>query len=97
MLSIRLVEFSGSGSWLVLSRWKMHGTHLLKDSGMAFIRLCMRKDSVKVTTYPTIVEIQSAVSAADQDRISGVSAGGRQAIASKAVSTGVKSVEFLRS
>ncbi len=35
MLSIRLVEFSGSGSWSVLSRRKMRGTPdvpLLKDS-----------------------------------------------------------------
>ncbi len=50
----------------------------------------MKKASVKVTTYPTIVEMQSAVLAADQDRIIGVPAGGRRAIASKAVSTGVK-------
>ncbi len=34
--------------------------------------------------------MQSAVSAADQDRIIGAPAGGRRAIASKAVSTGVK-------
>ncbi len=35
MISIRLVELSGSGSWSGLSRWKGHGTpdvHLLKDS-----------------------------------------------------------------
>ncbi len=53
---------------------------------MAFTRLRRRKASVKVTTYPTIVEIQSAVSAADKDRIIGTPAGGRRAIASKAVS-----------
>ncbi len=40
----------------------------------------------KSQTYPTIVEIQSAVSAADQDRIIGAPAGGRRAIASNAVS-----------
>ncbi len=59
---------------------------------MAFTHLCRRKASVKVTTYPTIVEIQSAVSTADQDRIIGAPAGGRRAIASKAVSTVVKSI-----
>ncbi len=59
---------------------------------MAFTRLCRRKASVKVTTYPTIVEIPSAVSAADQDRIIGAPAGGRRVIASKAVSTGIKSI-----
>ncbi len=35
MLSNRLVEFSGLGSWLVLSRQKMYGmpdVHLLKVS-----------------------------------------------------------------
>ncbi len=35
MISIRLVEFLGSGTWSVLSRRKMRGTpdvHLLKDS-----------------------------------------------------------------
>ncbi len=52
---------------------------------MAFTRLHRRKASVKVTTSPTIVEIQSAVSAADKDRIIGTPAGGRRAIASKAV------------
>ncbi len=57
---------------------------------MALSHLCRRKASVKVTTYPTIVEIQSAVSAADQDRIIGAPVGGRRAVASKAVSTGVK-------
>ncbi len=75
MISIRLVEFSGLGSWSVLSRQKMRGmpdVHLLKDSRMAFTRLGRRKASVKVTTYPTIEEMQSTVSAADQDRISGV-------------------------
>ncbi len=41
--------------------------------------------------------MQSAVSAADQDRIIGASAGGRQAIASKAVSTGVKSISCVPS
>ncbi len=50
----------------------------------------------KVTTYPTIVEIQSAVSAADQDLIIGAPAGGRRAIASKAVSTGCQ-INKLRS
>ncbi len=40
-----------------------------------------------------IVEIQSAVSAADKDRIIGAPAGGRRPIASKAVSTGVKSIK----
>ncbi len=49
------------------------------------------------TTYPTIVEMQSAVSAADQDRIIGAPAGGRRAIASKAVSTGVKSISCVPS
>ncbi len=39
-----------------------------------------------------IVEIQRAVSAADQDRIIGAPAGGRRAIASKAVSTCVKPI-----
>ncbi len=57
---------------------------------MAFTHLCRRKASV--TTYPMIEEIQSAVSAADQDRIIGAPVGGRRAIASKAVSTGVKSI-----
>ncbi len=100
MTSIRLVEFSGSGSWSVLSCWKMRGmpdVHLLKDSWTAFTRLCRRKASVKVTTYPTIVELQSAVSAADQDRMIGVPAGRRRAIASKAVSTGVKSISCVPS
>ncbi len=60
--------------------------HLLRDSWTTFTRLCRRKASVKVTTYPTIVEIQSAVSAADQDRIIGAPAAGRRAIASSAVS-----------
>ncbi len=35
MISIKFVEFSGSGSWSVLSCQKMRGTpdmHLLKDS-----------------------------------------------------------------
>ncbi len=43
------------------------------------------------STYPTIVEIQSAVSAADQDRIIGAPAGGRRAIAST-LSAGVNSI-----
>ncbi len=60
-------------------------------------RLCRRKASVNVTTYPTVVEKQSAVSAADQDRIIGAPAGGRRAIASKAVSTGVKSISCVPS
>ncbi len=95
MISIRLVEFSDSRSWSDLSRRErrgmpdMHLMHLLKDSLTAFTRLCRRKASVKVTTYPTRVKMQSAVSAADQDRIIGVPAGGRRAIASKAVATGV--------
>ncbi len=70
MISIRLVKFSGSGSWSGLPRRKRRVTpdvHLLRDSWMAFTRLCRRKASVKVTTYPTKVEIQSAVSVADQD------------------------------
>ncbi len=95
MISIRLVEFSGSGSWSGLPRRKRRGTpdgYLLRDSWTAFTRLHRRKASVKVTTYPTIVKIQSAVSAADQDRIIGTPAGRRRAIASKAVSTGIKSI-----
>ncbi len=52
--------------------------HLLKDSWTAFTRLCRRKASVKVTTYPTIVEMQSAVSAADQDQIIGARAEGER-------------------
>ncbi len=48
--------------------------------------------SVKVTTYPTIVAMQSTVSAADQDRIIGAPVGGRRVIASKDVSTGVKPI-----
>ncbi len=64
---------------------------------MALTRLCRRKASVKVTTFPTIVEIQSAVSAAEQDRILGAPAGGRRVIASKAVSTGVKSISCVPS
>ncbi len=55
------------------------------------------KTSVKVTTYLTIVETQSAVSVADHDRIIGAPAGGRQAIASIAVSTGVKSISCVPS
>ncbi len=55
------------------------------------------KASVKVTMYPTIVEMQSAVSAADQDRIIGAPAGGRRAIASEAVSTGVESISCIPS
>ncbi len=81
-----------------LSRRKRRGTpdvHLLKDSWTAFTLLCRRKGSVKVTTYPTIVEMQSAVSTADQDRIFGAPAGGRRAIASKAVSTGFKSISCI--
>ncbi len=62
--------------------------YLLKDSWTAFTHLCRMKTSVKVTKYPSIVEIQSAVSAADQDWIIVMPAGGRRAIASKAVSTG---------
>ncbi len=89
MISIRLVEFSGLGSWSGLSRQKRRGT--------AFTRFCRRKASVKVTTYPTIVEMQSAVSAADQDRIIGTPEGGRRAIASKAASTGVKSISCVPS
>ncbi len=57
---------------------------------MAFTRLYRWKTSVKVTMYPTIVEMQNAGSVADQDRIIGAPAGGRRAIASEAVSTGVK-------
>ncbi len=89
MISVRLVEFSGSGSRSGLPRRKRRGTpdvHLLRDSWTTFTRLCRRKASVKFITYPTIVEIQSAVSAADQDRIIGAPAGGRRAIASSAVS-----------
>ncbi len=89
MISVRLVEFSGSGSRSRLPRRKRRGTpdvHLLRDSWTTFTRLCRRKASVKVTTYPTIVEIQSAVSAADQDQIIGAPAGGRRAIASNAIS-----------
>ncbi len=89
MISSRLVEFSGSGFWSILSRWKMRGmpdVHLLKDSRTTFTRLCRRKASVKVTKYPTIVEMQSDVSVADQDRISGAPACRRRAIASKVVS-----------
>ncbi len=48
-----------------------------------------------MSTYPTIVEIQSAVSAADQDRIIGAPAGRRRALASKAVSTGIKSISCI--
>ncbi len=80
MISIRLVKFLGLGSWLGLPCRKRRGTpdvHLLRDYCTAFTRLCRRKASVKVTTYPTIVEIQSAVSAADQNRIIG--AGRRKA------------------
>ncbi len=47
--------------------------------------------------YPTIVEMQSAVSAADRDRKIGAPAGRRRAIASKAVSTGVKSISCVPS
>ncbi len=32
MISIRLVEFLGLGSWSVLSRQKRRNVHLLKDS-----------------------------------------------------------------
>ncbi len=39
-----------------------------------------------------MVEMQSAVSAADQDQIIGVPVGRRRAITSKAVSTGVQSI-----
>ncbi len=95
MLSIRFVELSASGSWSFLLRRKMCGTpdvHLLKDSLTAFTHLCRRKASVKVTTYHIIVEMQSAVSVADQDRIIGAPAAGRRAIASRAVLTGVKSM-----
>ncbi len=100
MISIRLVTFSGSDSRSRLPRRKRRGmpdVHLLRDSWTTFTRLCRRKASVKVTTYPTIVEIQSAVSAADQDRIIGAPAGGRRAIASKAVSTGVRSISCVPS
>ncbi len=41
--------------------------------------------------------MHSAVSAADQDRIIGAPAGGRRAIASKAISTGVKSISCVPS
>ncbi len=94
----QLVKFSGSGSWSGLARRKRRGTpdvHLLRDSCTAFTRLCRRKASFKVTTYPRIVEIQRTMSAADQDRIIGVPEGGRRAIASKAVSTGVKPIRDL--
>ncbi len=84
MISIRLVEFSGSGSPRRKRRGMPDG-YLLRDSCTAFTRLRRRKASVKVMTYPTIVEIQSAVSAVDKDRIIGTLAGGRRAIASKAV------------
>ncbi len=98
MISVRLVKFLGSGSWSGLSRRKRRGTpdlHLLKDSWTAFTRLCRRKASVRVRTYPMIVEIQSAVSAADQDRIIGAPEDGRRAIAFKTVSTGAKSISLL--
>ncbi len=71
--------------------------HLLKDSWTAFTRLCRRTASINVTTYPTIVELQSAVSVEEKDRIIGAPAGGRRAIASKAVSTGVKSISCIPS
>ncbi len=90
MISVRLFKFSGSGSRSGLPRRKRRGTpdvHLLRDSWTTFTRLSRRKASVRVTTYPTIVEIQSAVSAADQDRIIGAPAGGRRAIASSAVNS----------
>ncbi len=64
MISVRLFKFSGSRSGL--PRRKRRGTpdvHLLRDSWTTFTRLCRRKASVKFITYPTIVEIQSAVSA----------------------------------
>ncbi len=98
MISIKLVEFSGLSSWSVLSHRKMRGppvVHLLNDSSTPFTRLCRSKASVKVITYPTIVEMQSAVSAADQDRIIGAPAGGKRAIAYKAVSTGFKSISCI--
>ncbi len=75
----------------------MSDVHLLTDSWTVFTCLCRRKASVKVTTYPTIVEMQSAVSAADQARIIVAPAGGRRAIASKAISTGVKSISCIPS
>ncbi len=71
------------------------GVHLLEDSRTAFTRLGRRKASVKVTAYPIIVEMQITMSVADQDRISGTPACRRRAIASKAVSTGVKSMSWL--
>ncbi len=98
MISIRLVEFSGSGFWSVLSRQKRHGmpdVRFLKESWTAFTHFCRRKASVKVTTYPTIIEMQSPV--LDQDWISDTPACGRQAIASKSVSTGVKSMSCVPS
>ncbi len=79
----------GFGFSVGITTSKRRGTpdvHLLRDSWTTFTRLCRRKASVKFITYPTIVEIQSAVSAADQDRIIGAPAGGRRAIASSAVS-----------
>ncbi len=60
MISVRLVEFSGSDSRSELPRRKRRGTpdvHLLGDSWTTFTRLCRRKASVKFITSPTIVEI----------------------------------------
>ncbi len=85
----QVVQILGFGVSVGITTSKRRGTpdvHLLRDSWTTFTRLCRRKASVKFITYPTIVEIQSAVSAADQDRIIGAPAGGRRAIASSAVS-----------
>ncbi len=85
----QVVQILGFGFSVGITTSKKRGTpdvHLLRDSWTTFTRLCRRKASVKFITYPTIVEIQSAVSAADQDRTIGAPAGGRRAIASSAVS-----------